>query len=468
MSVPAPNLLTLPIASDDETAAIRGMIERLSVYNVANSMHGSYYDGTFQSKRYGFSIPPNMRDLDAVAGWGGTVVDVLDERLDWLGWRADGDVFDLASVYSENQLDVESGMAHLDALVYGTAFVVVGSGADGEPSPLVTVESPRTMTAVRDARRRMLREALAIETDEDGRVSRATYYTLGETATFEARNGMFVAVDRDRHNLPRLPVVQLANRLRASDVAGRSEITPAVRYYTDSAVRTLLGMEVHREFYQAPQRYAMNVDPSRFVDASGAQASPWQSIQGRVWAIPPNEDGDAEPSVGQFTPASPAPYIEQVQQLASMLAAEAGFDPSYLGILTSNPPSADAIRAAEARLVKRAERRQSSFGKAWLEVGRLALLIRDGSVPQEYPDVSVRWRDAATPTRAAAADEAAKLIGSGVLTPDSTVTYDRVGLDPDEQRQIAADKRRAGGSTAVRDRLREMAAEPGATDGAAD
>ena len=46
----------------------------------------------------------------------------------------------------------------------------------------------------------------------------------------------------------------MPNRMRASDVSGRSEITPAVRYYTEAAVRTLTGMEVHREVYQAPQR----------------------------------------------------------------------------------------------------------------------------------------------------------------------------------------------------------------------
>ena len=73
---------------------------------------------------------------------------------------------------------------------------------------------------------------------------------------------------------------------------------------------------------------------------------------------------------------------------------------------TGNPASADAIRAGEARLVKRAERRQVSFGRAWLEVGRLALLVRDGVVPDSFSSLGTRWRDAATPTRAAAADEA--------------------------------------------------------------
>lgn len=446
-----PAFLPAATASVDERDAIDLMRSRLSMFNAANDLHGSYYEGTFTAKQYGFSIPPNMRDIDTVVGWGGTCVDVLDERLDWLGWRSDADAFGLAEVFSANQLDVDSCLAHLDALVYGTSFVAIGSGSNDEPSPLVTIQSPHAMTAIWDPRRRRLARAASFVV-EQGEIVQATLYTPEQTSTFERKSGLWVAVDRDRHNLGRVPVVQLRNRIRASDIAGRSEITPAVRYYTDNAVRTILGMEVHREFYQAPQRWAMNVDPDKFVDASGNKLSPWQSVQGRVWSIPPNADDEPEPKVGQFQPASPTPYIEQVRNLATMLAAEAGLPASYLGYATDNPASADAIRAGEARLVKRAERRQAVFGQAWLEVARIALLVRDGRLPDDFSSVSVRWRDAATPTRAASADEAAKLIGVGVLTPDSTVTYDRVGLDPDEQRQIDSDKRRAAGSGLV-DRL---------------
>src|SRR6185437_12500510 len=108
------------------------------------------------------------------------------------------------------------------------------------------------------------------------------------------------------------------------------------------------------------------------------------------------------------------------------------------------PASADAIRAGEARLVKRAERRQASFGRAWREVGRLALLIRDGAIPEDYDTrVSVQWQDAATPTRAASADEAAKLVGSGILPADSEVTYNRIGLSLAEQAKVAVDRKRA-------------------------
>ncbi len=152
----------------------------------------------------------------------------------------------------------------------------------------------------------------------------------------------------------------------------------------------------------------------------------------------------------EFRPAPPTPYIEQIKAYSQLLAAESGIPAPYLGFVTDNPSSADSIRQQEYRLVKRAERRQKSFGLAWREVAYLALLLRDGGVdPQVFREVGVKWRDASTPTRAAAADEASKLIPIGVLPPDSTVTYDRLGLSPQEQQQLERDRRRGGAKSLV-------------------
>jgi hypothetical protein len=449
----APSFLTLAFASDDEARQIEDMLNRLRLVNVANSEAEDRYEGSWQATQFGISIPPNMRGLHTPAGWDGTVVDVLEERLDWLGWTSDGPDFGLADVYSANGLDVDGGMAHLDALIFGVSFVSVGSGFDGEPHPLVTPHSPKTMTATWDRRTRRLSSALAT-VSENGDVIEATLYERGTTNTFARQSGRWHAIDRDPHGMSRLPVVAVPNRVRGSRDLGRSEITKAIRYYSDAAARTLLGLEVNREFYNAPQRIGLNVSDDMFQDEAGNAISPWTSIMGRVWNIPANEDGMPAPDVKQMDPASPAPYLDQIQGYANRVAAEAGLPPNLFGVHTANPPSADAIRAAESRLVKRAERRQASFGRSWLEVGRLALLVRDGQIPDDYEtSVSTKWRDAATPTRAASADEATKLIASGVLPPDSSVTYDRVGLSPAEQRQVAADKRRSGGSAVLRSLL---------------
>lgn len=447
----APAFLTLALLNDDERLLVRRMSDALSVYAPSNQDAIKYYEGSYVTTQFGISIPPSMQTLQTVAGWPGTVVDVLEERLDWLGWTTDGDDYGLSDTYSANMLDVDSGMTHLDSLMMGASFVAVGSGDADEPSPLVTSHSPCTMTTLWDARKRRNMAGLSISSIRVGLPTEASLYLPNQTITMERENGYgeWIVVERDQHNMNRVPIVKFPNRVRGSRTEGRSEITKAVRYYTDAASRTLLGLEVNREFYNSPKIALLNATEEMFTDAAGNAVNQWTAIQGRVWGVPAPEDPTTPGASIQHIPAaSPAPYIDQIRGYAQLLSAEAGIPGAYLGFHTDNPASADAIRAGEARLVKRAERRQTTFGRAWLETGYLVLLVRDGAVPDDYARrVSNRWRDAATPTRAAAADEALKLTSGDnpILPPDSTVTYDRIGLSPAEQAQIIADKRRTAG-----------------------
>lgn len=444
----APAFLTLSSIGDDEQRRIEAASAQLSRYRIANLEAEAFYEGTFVPLQFGISIPPSMQGVQTPVGWGGTVVDSLEERLDWLGWHSEADDYGLAEVYAENQLDVESGMTHLDSLIYGVSFVSTGNGFDGEPSPLVTANSPKSMTGTWDRRARRLSDAVAF--DGTGEGATATLYKVGETVTYEMRAQQWRVIDRDRHGLSRVPVSMMPNRVRASRSTGRSEITKAVRYYCEAAARTLLGMEVSREFYNAPKIVGLNMTEEAFQNQDGTPASQWTAIMGRIWTAPPNEDGEAPPDVKQLTAASPMPYLDQIKGYATYTAADAGIPVSRFGFATDNPPSADAIRAQESREVKRAERRQGSFGYGWMDVGANVLAVRDGRVPDDFRSrVSAKWRDAATPTRAASADEAAKLIGAGVLPADSSVTMDRVGLSPAEQRQLVADRRRSSGREVV-------------------
>lgn len=452
MSLPpvvALDLATLRLAAD-EIDLIKYHLTRLGIFRSHNETRQAYYEGSIRVRNLGISLPPSLEGkVETVVGWPATVVDVPEERLDFLGWTSDdGDAFGLDEVYRDNSLDGDISLGLLDALIYGTAFVAVGRGEPDEPSPLITVESPMVMTGEYDGRKRRLSSALSIDEVVNGHVTRVTLYLPHANITADRTNGTWLVADRDDHGLGRVTVAQLVNRPRASRLGGRSEITRAIMSYTDQAVRTLLGMAVSSEFYSAPQRWVMGADGGSFRDADGNVKTGWEAIIGRVLAMPKDEDGD-KPSVGQFNPASPAPYLEQIRGLRELVSAEAAIPGNYLGNATENPPSADAIRAMEARLIKRVERRQAIFGRSLREVGALALLVRDGSLPADFSRVSIDWRDAATPTRSAAADEATKLIAAGVLPADSKVTYDRIGLSPAEQRQLESDKRKANARAAI-------------------
>lgn len=430
----------------EDVRLVERMLAQLRDRGQANDEAEEYYEGRHVANLVGMSTPPAMRNVHTVAGWPGTVVDVLDERLDWLGWYAtDRDDFGLSGVYQDNQLDVESGASQLDALIYGVGFVVTGKGADGEPDVLVTVESPKASTGLWNRRTRRLDAGISVlDFDEGGLPSRVVLRRPdGNQTLARSEWGGWRIEDADDHKIGRTLMVPMANRARASRDFGRSEITRAVRYYTDTAARTLLGMEVNREFYSAPQRYMMGASPDMFQNADGSQVTPWQAIMGRVWMAPRDDEGEL-PQVGEFSANSPAPYLEQVRGLSLLLAAEAGLPATYLGFSTENPASADAIRAGEARLVKRAQRRQLGFDRSWLEVARLSLLVRDGEIPAGFESaISSRWVDPATPTKAATADAGQKMLTAVPWLAETEVGLELIGMDSAQVERAQAERRRA-------------------------
>lgn len=475
----APVAIALPSLklSDDEQTALAGLKLQLSRVRAKNAVKSDLYENKRTADDLGISAPEGLADLvKAVSGWPGIIVDVLEERLEFRGWTGAEDL-GLADVVRDNQLLVESGRGHLDALIYGCGFITAGRGdtSAGEPDVLVSVESTENCTADWNHRLRRVNSALSLTRDHHGVITWQTLYLPDETIVFERRSGDLVVVDRDRHNLGRVPVTRMLNRERASDLTGRSEITRAVTYLTDAAVRTLLGMEINREFYTSPKWTALNADPKVFgmdedASASANRRAGWTATQGRLNVVPPQTDDEGNPvtvSLHEFRPAPPTPYIEQIKAYSQLLAAESGIPAPYLGFVTDNPSSADSIRQQEYRLVKRAERRQISFGLAWLEIARLSLMLRSDFDPDAFRQVAVSWKDASTPARAAAADEAAKLIGAGVLPPDSPVTWDRIGLSVQEQQQLRKDMPRATITNLVSS-LRQNATATRATPGVTD
>lgn len=421
------------VLNDVELAQVKSMLTKLTNHWSANRLHESYYDGSFQPKFLGISMPDEAKTLNLVAGWPATAVDVLEERLSFLGW----DDQTLSQVFKANDLEIEASQIHLDSLIHGVSFVSVTAGGDGEPDVLVRGHHPQAATGLINTRTGHLDVGMTREVNGEGVTVEVTLWTDSEiiTARRERDGDPWRDVDRVPHGLGMVPLVPLINRPRVGDRYGKSEITKALRGYTDSASRALSAMDVNRDFFSAPQRYALNVNQDDFVGPDGRQKSGWEMITGRMWMVPPDEDG-AQPQLGQFDPISAGPYLEQVQGLAKLVAAEAAIPPTYLGFSTDNPSSADAIRQMEARLVRRAERRQVQFGRAWAQVGRLVDSALSGVPASELELPVVQWGAAATPTVAAAVDAAVKMIQAGIAGAGSKVVRDTVGFTPEQQQLL--------------------------------
>jgi len=447
VSLPALHVRGMDQAEQDLASR---MLSKLLARAPYNRLRELYYDGNDTIDSLGIAVPQLLNDVRTVVGWPGMAVNTLEERLDWQGVALIGEDTDnplgLRDVIIDNEMESDTQQGNLESLIHGVGFVVASRGdtTEGEPEWLITIEPPTRMTGEWSARQRRLSSALSVDVDETAhQITGVTLYLPNQTIFCERPNpsSEMRVVRRARHNLGRVPVEPLVNQPRRGRPWGKSEITPALMSYTDSGVRTMLSMEVSREFYSSPKEFILGASEDAFTDEQGNPIPAWMSYLGRFKALERDDEGEL-PEVRQFAAASPAPYVDQIKLLAQMVAGEASIPESYLGFVSANPSSADAIRATEARLVKRAERRQQVLGRSWANVLRLVVAMRDGGLSSEANGLVSRWRDAATPTRAAMADATMKLVGVGVLSPDSEVTYEQLGFDQITIARLRSEQRR--------------------------
>lgn len=380
----------------------------------------SYYEGT---QPLSYMAPELQQELQetvrqVVINWPRLVVDSLEERLDVEGFRfptePDSDV-ELWRIWQANDMDEQSQQGHLDALVMGRAYVVIGSREDDadEDTPLITVESPLDMFAEFDPRTRVVRAAVKRWTDDgdDGPVDHATLLLPDSTSWWVKDKGAWVEdpdIERDDHEIGEVMVEVLANRPRLKAPNGVSELADIIPI-SDAACKIATDMMVSAEYHATPRRAAFGFGEDDFVDQEGRRVSAFSRIIGRMWATEKSRGtGEDNADIIQFPEASLTNFHETIKQLATLVASLAGMPPHFLGQATDNPASADGIRSAETRLVKRAERRQRRAGGTWERVNRKVMRIRDGVWNTDARSLETIWRDASTPTVAQVADASVK------------------------------------------------------------
>src|SRR5690606_11954723 len=107
--------------------------------------------------------------------------------------------------------------------------------------------------------------------------------------------------------------------------------------------------------------------------------------------------------------------------------------------------SAEATLASKADRSTEAEWAADTLGAGCRRVMLLALMLRDNltEVPAEWLRLEMRWRDPSTPSKSAIADAVTKQVASGILPPNSPVTYEQLGYDETTVARLVADQRRA-------------------------
>lgn len=419
--------------AEDLYLTLQGQLAGLRVYLDRQS---GYYEGTAPINNLGIAVPEAKADIGTAVGWPATVVDILAERVGWRGWSG---VDGLDAVAAESLASFEFSQMMRESLIFGQGFIEVTPGGEDGPEVSIQAVPAKATTGVWNAQKRILDAGYSSWTNLEGRWERL--YLPDETVT--VLDGE--VVDRWGHGFGRPTLVRHVNRILPHQTGGRSEISREIRYCTDAAARTLMQMEIAREFYTKPQHYAINMQPEDFgidPDAPAAvrRMQGWNAVMGTMLVAPPSPTGDT-PSLGQFQSQGPTSFWESVRGLSQLCAAAAGMPESYFGFVSDNPTSADAIRAGEARLIKRAESKIALGSWASREVARLALMVLGGYDPATFTALRTEWEDPATPTKAAAADAATKLVGAGILPAGSKVTRDFVGLTSQQQNELAEELR---------------------------
>lgn len=449
MTTPIPAALT-----DDQTYLLNGIIGKVQRLRKRNERLTAYYQGKAKIQSLGIAIPQEWDVLNTIVGWPAMAVDVLNERLhlDRFVVRGDEGLTErINKLWSGSNMFAEAPMLQANTFTHGCGFMVALS--DKNAGPLLVPEPATRMSGVYDRR---IRQMVAAASD-DGRPAttfvrvparpQATLYERESTTVVERDGAKWRVLNREANSSGILPVERLVNRPDFERVWGASEMTRPLISYTDSAVRTLMGLEVSREFYAAPQRYLLGVTESDFEDESGNQIPAWLSYIGKQLAIGRDEEGRV-PEVGQFAASSPAPYIDVMKMFAQLASAETGITATRFGFVFDNPASADAIREANQGEIAKAESRRDMMRPAYAKAARL-LLLADGVRGDQIPEIVPMFRSIANPTLAGQGDFTMKMVKAGVLDPMADSTLQQLPLEQELIEQIREERRKKAGAQLI-------------------
>lgn len=396
------------------------------------------------------------------------VVSSISERLNVTGWTgADADLAE--QIWYANDLDVQGDLAHSEALLFGRSYSWVWSGQD--ESARISIESARQAAVLSDPGTREITSAVKRWHVSAGLGIGSTQAVLllpdrieHWASTLGAEIGGFTLVDVQPNPLGQVPVVQFTNQgrmLNSWGYRGIDEVSYPSRLLLGSGVyseiadviplssalsKALFDLMCCLEATGRPRRFASGIelverprlDPCTgdpVLDSDGNPiidtVNPLAQEASRTW-ISENEAA----KFGQLDAADLKGFTDAVNVIVQQILAVTALSPSYLGVLTNQPPSADALRASESSLIARVEQKQKLFGKAWEQTMQLAIAVETGRDPRTV-DAKPVWRPADQSSEAQAADAVVKLYQAGLL-PRSTALR-RLGYTDQEIEAIRVD-----------------------------
>lgn len=363
-----------------------------------------YYEMKNNAQDFSSLAPEKFKGLKETVGWCAKAVDSLADRLQFDEFQ--NDEFDLSEIFLSNNQDILIDSAVLSALISACSFVYI---REDNGYPRLQVIDGSNATGIIDPVTNLLTEGYAVlERASMGVVKTEAYFMAGMTEIYS--HG--VLVQRIPNAAPYALLVPIIYRPDAKRPFGHSRISRACIAYTQTALRTIKRSEVSAEFYSFPQKYVLGLSEDAEFNNRLATISSFLNF---------TKDGDGDhPIVGQFQQQSMTPYTEQLRTLASLFAGETGLTLDDLGFATENPSSAEAIKAGHENLRLTARKAQRTFGTGLLNVGYLAVCIRDRYAYQRdaFRDTKVAWLPIFEPDAAALSGVGDAILKINQAVPD--------------------------------------------------
>lgn len=314
-------------------------------------------------------------------------------------------------------------VVHREALKLGESYVVVWQ-RNGKP--FATVESAWQMGVLRDPGTREV--TAAIKRWETDSTTEATVFTPDKVFKLHASHaGAKTAPDFRVYEtldnpLGVVPVVVFTNSDCFAE-HGVSEIDDLADL-VDGLNLALADLAIAQAYNARPRRWATGLtltevpvlddDGNPVLDGDG---NPVVSVENPIdesnrSMVSENESAE----FGQLDGSDLAGFEAAARIWLSAIQAVSALPASYLGILSTQPVSADSLRAAEASLAARAQNRAGMFGRSWEQVARLLYAVGHPGTDVSEVEVRVVWADFATRSEAQAADATVKLYQAGVLS----------------------------------------------------
>lgn len=450
---------------DQELDAIRALFDVWRCKYPRNVLRSQYRDMKVRVKPSGNIPQEAMARLEAVSEWPEKAVTALAERSVFEGFVAPGgeqDPFELRGLLRANRFDIELPQAIDSTYTHACSFITTAMGdvQSGEPEVLIMAREATWSAARWDSRRRVVRDMLAVtDADDIGQPIAMDVFFPGYVLSLSRRpSGSWVA-DRRLNPINEVLAEPLVYAPSLTRPFGRSRINRAVMNITDRALLTIIRSEIASDFYAVPRTAILGVVEDAF------RKGKWQAAVDTFLAFTRDEEGNT-PDVKQLPQMTMQPLNDHYRTIATQFSGATGVPVSSLGIVTDNPPSAEALYADDRRIVGTARTQNRIMSSALARVAARVVKLRDGDDAVGTDGIDVSWANPAFTSPATSADALVKLSAVFPWLSESEVALEFAGFTGPEITRLLADKRRAG-APSVLDRLVASRAQgaPVADDG---